>query len=94
MQEFLLTEQVKWKFSLSRTSFWGGNFERMVGLVKQCLYKATRKAKFMKQELEEVILDKLKQSTVDICKWRYSISGIDTEHSNIRATIYNTRRTT
>ena len=51
-----MTEQVKWKFSLSRAPWWGGQFERMVGLVKQCLYKATRRAKLTKQELEEVIL--------------------------------------
>ena len=35
----------------------GGQFKRMVGLVKQCLYKATGRAKLTKQELEEVILD-------------------------------------
>ena len=29
----------------------------MVGLVKQCLYKATGKAKLTRQELKEVILD-------------------------------------
>ena len=29
----------------------------MVGLVKQCLYKATERAKLTKQELEEIILD-------------------------------------
>ena len=56
MQEVLVTEQVKWKFSLSRAPWWGGQFERMVGLVKQCLYKATGRAKFTKQELK-VILD-------------------------------------
>ena len=57
MQEFLVTEQVKWKFNLSRALWWGGQFERMVGLVNQCFYKATGKAKLTKQELEEVILD-------------------------------------
>ena len=65
MQEFLLTEQEKWKFNLSRAPWWGGQFERMVGLVKQCLYEATGKAKLTKLELEEVIKDKLKQSTID-----------------------------
>ena len=57
MQEFLVTEQVKWKFNLSRAPWWGGQFERMVGLAKQCLYKVTGKAKLTKQEPEEVILD-------------------------------------
>ena len=57
MQEFSVTEQVKWKFNLSRVPWSGRQFERMVGLVKQCLYKATEKVKLMKQEPEEVILD-------------------------------------
>ena len=37
--------------------------------------------------------DKLKQSTADVYRWRYSIPSIDTEHSNTRTTSYNTRRT-
>ena len=41
MQEFLMTEQVKWNFNLSKAPWWGGKLERMVGLVKQCLFKAT-----------------------------------------------------
>ena len=57
MQESLVTELVKWKFNLSRAPWWGGQFERMVGLVKQFLYKATGKAKLTRQELKEVILD-------------------------------------
>ena len=37
--------------------------------------------------------DKLKQSTADVYKWPYSISDIDTEHSDTRTTNYSTRRT-
>ena len=36
---------VKWQFNLSKASWWGGMFERMVGLVKQALYKVLRSAK-------------------------------------------------
>ena len=36
---------------------WSGQFERMVGLVKQFLCKATGKEKLTKQELEVVVLD-------------------------------------
>ena len=53
MQEFLVTEQVKRKFSLSRAPQWGGQGWR---LVKQCLYKTAGESKLTKQELEEVIL--------------------------------------
>ena len=74
MQEFLVTEQVKWKLNLSRASRWGGQFERMVGLVKQCLYEATGKAKLTKQDLEEVILDteiNLNNQPMKIFNFRY-----------------------
>ena len=57
MQESLVTGQLKWKFNLSRAPWWGRYFERMVGLVKQCLHIATGKTKLTKQELVEVILD-------------------------------------
>ena len=69
MQEFLVTKQVKWKFNLSRVPWWGGQFKRMVGLVKQCLYKATGKAKLTKQELERSHIghrDKTKQATAGV----------------------------
>ena len=50
MQEFLVTEQVKWKFNLSRAPW-------LVGLTKQGFYKATGKAELTKEELKEVRLD-------------------------------------
>ena len=34
MEEFLVTEQIKWKFNLSRPPWWGEQFERMM---EQCL---------------------------------------------------------
>ena len=56
MQEYLIKEQIKWKFNLSRAPWWGKQFERMVGLVKQSLFKATGTANLTKQELEEILL--------------------------------------
>ena len=56
-QKFVVTEQLKWKFNLTSATWWGGQFERMVGLVKRCLYKATAEAKLMKKDIEEVISD-------------------------------------
>ena len=57
MQEYLINEQIKWKFNLIRAPWWGGQFERMVGLVKQSLFKATGRANLTKQELEEILPD-------------------------------------
>jgi len=37
--------------------WWGGQFERLVGVVKQAFYKAIGRALLMFDELKEVVLD-------------------------------------
>ena len=46
-----------WKFKLSRAPWWGGQFERMVGLVRLGLYKATGRANLSQKQFEEIVLD-------------------------------------
>jgi hypothetical protein len=57
VHDYLATNDIRWQFNLSRASWWGGQFERMVGLVKQSLYKVVGKALLTREELEEVLLD-------------------------------------
>ena len=57
LNEFLCREGIKWQFNLSRAPWWGGQFERMVGLVKRSLYKTIGNGFLRWSELEEVILD-------------------------------------
>ena len=56
---FLANEKIKWQFNLSRAPWWGGGgqFERMVGLVKSTLYKSIGNGHLTKKELEAVLLD-------------------------------------
>ena len=54
---FLQDHQIQWQFNLSKASWWGGMFERMVGLVKNSLYKVVGSAKLTNKELQEVLLD-------------------------------------
>jgi hypothetical protein len=54
---WLAEQRIDWQFSLSRAPWWGGQFERMVGLVKQALYKSIGKACLQWKELQEVLLD-------------------------------------
>ncbi len=44
---------IKWQFNLSRAPWWGGQFERMVGLD---LYKVTGHGQLSWKELEAVLL--------------------------------------
>ncbi|PFX28395.1 Pro-Pol polyprotein [Stylophora pistillata] len=57
LNEFLSRQEIKWQFNLSRAPWWGGQFERMVGLVKRSLQKTTRNGFLTWTELEEAILD-------------------------------------
>ena len=57
LNHFFNFNNVKWKFNLSRAPWWGGQLERMVGLVKNSLYKTFGKATLSWRELEEVLLD-------------------------------------
>ena len=50
IQEYLIKEKIQGKFSLGRTSWWGGQLNRMVGLVKQCFYKTTVRANLSQKE--------------------------------------------
>ena len=56
-RDFLASEKIKWKFNLSRAPWWGGQFERMIGLIKQMLYKAMKNAYLTMVKMQEVMLD-------------------------------------
>ena len=57
LQNMLARREIKWQFNLSRAPWWGGQLERLVGLVKQALYKVTGHAVLTWKELTEVVLD-------------------------------------
>ena len=40
LHDWLAQHEIKWQFNTSRAPWWGGRFERIVGLIKQALYKA------------------------------------------------------
>ena len=48
---------IDWKFNLERAPWWGGFFERMVGLVKGCLRKVLGNAKLTFDELGTVLAE-------------------------------------
>lgn len=57
LQNYLSINQVRWQFNLSRAPWWGGQFERMIGLVKAALNKTIGNGLLKWKELEEVLLD-------------------------------------
>ena len=57
VQGLLQQYEIVWKFNLSRAPWWGGQFERLIGIVKGALYKVIGGATLTWSELTEVMLD-------------------------------------
>ena len=55
--DFLAKMSIQWQFNLSRAPWWGGQYERLIGVVKQALYKTIGNGFLSWSELEDVILD-------------------------------------
>ena len=53
----MANEIIHWQFKLSRAPWWGGQFERLVGLVKRALYKSIENSCLTWSELQDVLLD-------------------------------------
>ncbi|XP_068704689.1 uncharacterized protein [Montipora foliosa] len=54
---FLESHDIKWKFNLSRAPWWGGQFERLIGIVKTTMFKVIGRATLSWDELSKVLLD-------------------------------------
>ena len=52
LQDYLSRNRITWQFNLSGAPWWGGQFERMIGLVKAALNKAIRNGQLQWKELE------------------------------------------
>lgn len=57
LHDYLAKMNIKWQFNLSRAQRWGGQFERMFGIVKQAFNKSVGNGTLTWTELQDVLLD-------------------------------------
>ena len=57
LNDFMGKEQIQWRFNLARAPWWGGFFERMVGIMKRSLNKQIGKALLTYDELKDALMD-------------------------------------
>ena len=57
LHDFFSCETIIWKFNVPKAPWWGGQFERLIDLIKARLYRTIGKAKLTWAELEEVLLN-------------------------------------
>ena len=54
---YLADNRIQWRFNLSRAPWWGGFFERLIGIMKKALSKVIGKGMLRYNELEDILLD-------------------------------------
>ena len=57
LQAYLAEERITWRFNLSSAPWWGGQFERLVGVFKRAFYKTIGGGLLSWTELCEVVLE-------------------------------------
>lgn len=69
----LSKHKIKWRFNLFRAPWWGGQFERLVGIFKFAFYKVVGKGFMTFEELSEVVLD------VEICMNNWPLNYVEND---------------
>ena len=57
VETFLADQRVTWSFNLEKAPWWGGFFERLIGMTKRCLKKVIGRAKLTYDELLTVVTE-------------------------------------
>ena len=57
VSEYMLGRSVEWCFNVEKAPWWGGIFERMIGLTKRCLHKTIGRSKFTYDELMTAVTE-------------------------------------
>ncbi|XP_028404090.1 uncharacterized protein LOC114526763 [Dendronephthya gigantea] len=57
VEDCLSNKGIDWRFNLERAPWWGGFFERLVGVVKTCLRKVIGSAKLTFDELRTILVE-------------------------------------
>ena len=55
LNNYLAQQSITWKFNLSRAPWWGGQFERLIGLFKNAFYKIIGNTTLRWSELEDIL---------------------------------------
>ena len=54
---FLLNSQTKWEFILEKSPWWGGFYERLINIIKNCLKKVIGKSFSNYEEVNTALID-------------------------------------
>ena len=53
----MVNNQIQWKFIVEKAPWWGGFWERMVGITKRCLKKTIGQSQIMFEEVRTIVVE-------------------------------------
>ena len=57
IKQFVLNLKINWKFILEKYPWWGGFYERLIGIIKRCLEKVAGKVLLNYNELTTFLIE-------------------------------------
>ena len=69
LQGYLESHAIEWKFNLSRAPWLGGQFERLIRVVKKAMHKVIRRGSLFWNELIDILLEV--ETQVNRCPLNY-----------------------
>ena len=57
VQTYMVNNQIQWKFIVEKAPWWGGFWERMVGITKRCLKKTIGRSTLTFEELRTIVVE-------------------------------------
>ena len=57
LQNHLATQEIRWKFNLAKSLWWGGMYERLIREIKKVFYKTLGKTHLSFAQFEAVVMD-------------------------------------
>ena len=57
LQDFFARQEIKWQFTLTKSPWWGGMYERLIREVKKTLYKTLGTMHLTFEQLEAVVIN-------------------------------------
>ena len=57
LQDYLARQEIRWRFNLSKSPWWGGMYERLLKDIKKALYKVLGRSTLCFDQLQAIVID-------------------------------------
>eukprot|EP00731_Ephydatia_muelleri_P027563 Em0019g436a len=97
VKDYFAWLRIEWCFIVEKAPWWGGFYERLIGSVKRCLKKSIGSAKLTLDELQTVVIEVERHSTLGLLRSQVLATQDDdfmfsSDHSSVTRRMEHTQR--